>query len=104
MLTEGLDFGSVTVLFNQLGGLQVINPKSQEWKYVKPQPGSAIINLGDALVKLVGDRLYSGVHRVVGDSSQVPLDAPPISLTESRPTGRPSTITSPLSCLFFSSQ
>jgi isopenicillin N synthase-like dioxygenase len=62
----GTDFGSVTILFNQLGGLQVINPQSYEWKYVKPQPDHAIVNLGDALVKLVGDRLYSGVHRVVG--------------------------------------
>lgn len=44
----------------------MINPQSYEWKYVKPQPGCAIINLGDALVKLVGDQLYSGVHRVVG--------------------------------------
>lgn len=26
----------------------------------------AIINLGDAIVKLVGDRLYSAVHRVMG--------------------------------------
>ncbi|KAK5166916.1 uncharacterized protein LTR77_007645 [Saxophila tyrrhenica] len=65
-LGEHTDFGSVTVLFNQLGGLQVINPESQDYKYVKPQPGCAIINLGDALVKLVGGRLYSGVHRVVG--------------------------------------
>ncbi|KAK3708430.1 hypothetical protein LTR37_011526 [Vermiconidia calcicola] len=65
-LGEHTDFGSVTVLFNQLGGLQVINPESYEWKYVKPEPDCAIINLGDALVKLVGDRLYSGVHRVVG--------------------------------------
>lgn len=56
----------MTVLFNQLGGLQVINPQSYEWKYVKPQTGCAIINLGDAIVKLCGGRLYSGVHRVVG--------------------------------------
>lgn len=27
---------------------------------------AAIINLGDAIVKLVGDRLYSAVHRVIG--------------------------------------
>lgn len=63
---EHTDFGSITVLFNQLGGLQVLNPDSQEWKYVKPEPGCAIINLGDAIVKLVGGQLYSGVHRVVG--------------------------------------
>jgi len=65
-LGEHTDFGSITVLFNQLGGLQVLNPDSHEWRYVKPQPGCAIINLGDAIVKLVGEKLYSGVHRVVG--------------------------------------
>jgi isopenicillin N synthase-like dioxygenase len=45
------DFGSITVLFNQLGGFQVLNPNSHEWKYVKPQPRCAIINLGDTIVK-----------------------------------------------------
>ena len=66
-LGEHTDFGSITILFNQLGGLQVMNPSSREWKYVRPIPGSAIVNLGDALVKLAGkDRLYSGLHRVVG--------------------------------------
>lgn len=65
-LGEHTDFGSVTVLFNQLGGLQVLNPDSKEWRYVRPEPGCAIINLGDAVVKLVGEQLYSGVHRVVG--------------------------------------
>lgn len=38
-LGEHTDFGSVTVLFNQLGGLQVINPNTRDWKYVEPQPG-----------------------------------------------------------------
>lgn len=64
-LGEHTDFGSVTVLFNQLGGLQVLTPNSREWRYVRPQPGCAVINLGDAVVKLVGGRLYSGVHRVM---------------------------------------
>ena len=61
-----MGIGSVTVLFNQLGGLQVLSPNAKEWMYVKPRPGMAIINLGDGLVKLAGGRLYSGVHRVVG--------------------------------------
>jgi len=65
-LGDHTDFGSITVLFNQLGGLQVLNPDSHEFRYVKPVPGCAIVNLGDAIVKLVGGRLYSGVHRVVG--------------------------------------
>ena len=74
-LGEHSDFGSVTVLFNRLGGLQVLNPdyhestdpnREPEWKYVIPRPECAIINLGDALVKLCGNRLYSAVHRVLG--------------------------------------
>jgi isopenicillin N synthase-like dioxygenase len=44
----------------------VLNPDSHEWRYVRPKSGCAIINLGDAIVKLVGERLYSGVHRVIG--------------------------------------
>ncbi|KAI9726899.1 MAG: hypothetical protein M1828_000247 [Chrysothrix sp. TS-e1954] len=76
------DFGSVTVLFNQLGGLQVLPPPPPKgesgdsatqaggdggggWLYVKPLPGHAIINLGDAMVKLTGGVLRSNMHRVV---------------------------------------
>ena len=64
-LGEHTDFGSVTVLFNQLGGLQVLAPNRRDWEYVHPNPDCAIINLGDSLIKLLGGRLYSAVHRVV---------------------------------------
>lgn len=30
-LGEHCDFGSVTVLFNQLGGLQVLEPNTRDW-------------------------------------------------------------------------
>ncbi|ODQ50825.1 Clavaminate synthase-like protein [Saitoella complicata NRRL Y-17804] len=59
------DYGSVTVLFNRLGGLQVLTPGNKEWLFVKPLPGTAIINLGDALVKMTGSVLRSNQHRVV---------------------------------------
>jgi isopenicillin N synthase-like dioxygenase len=86
------DFGSVTVLFNKLGGLQVrlpagvepVPPKSsqngsknvacltgaengeqEQWVYVHPLPGHAIINLGDAMVKFSAGILRSNIHRVV---------------------------------------
>jgi len=74
-LGEHTDFGSVTVLFNHMGGLQVLNPDSKEWKYVKPEPGCAVINLGDAIVKLVNSKLHSGLHRVVsppGEQAKLP--------------------------------
>lgn len=95
-LGEHTDFGSVTVLFNRVGGLQVLAPSSppldrnssggrkdscvgaptattatgkgvatETWSYVRPLAGHAIVNLGDALVKMTGGVLRSSVHRVV---------------------------------------
>jgi isopenicillin N synthase-like dioxygenase len=92
-LGEHTDFGSVTVLFNRLGGLQVRLPASvqavppesgtsdstltgseatpdtteaqEQWVYVRPIPSHAIINLGDALVKFSAGILRSNIHRVV---------------------------------------
>lgn len=75
------DFGSLTLLFNRLGGLQVLLPPSiaaenatkdtgregkgmGSWAYVRPLPGHAIVNLGDALVKFSGGILRSNIHRV----------------------------------------
>jgi isopenicillin N synthase-like dioxygenase len=65
-LGEHTDFGSITVLFNRLGGLQVLPPgKDAQWCYVKPLPGHAIVNLGDAMVKFTNGLLRSNIHRVV---------------------------------------
>lgn len=65
-LGEHTDFGSVTVLFNRLGGLQVLPPgKDADWCYVKPLPNHAVINLGDAMVKFTHGRLRSNIHRVI---------------------------------------
>ena len=38
---------------------------ARPWVWVKPVPGSAIINLGDALVKFTSGILRSNIHRVV---------------------------------------
>lgn len=58
------DYGSITILFNRLYGLQVLIA-NKDWFYVRPLPGHAILNLGDAMVKLTGGLLKSNVHRVV---------------------------------------
>jgi len=63
---EHTDFGSITILFNQLGGLQVLLPGDSTWQYVRPIAGHAIVNLGDALVKFSHGLLRSNLHRVVG--------------------------------------
>lgn len=79
-LGQHTDFGSVTVLFNRLGGLQVLPPGADaEWVYVRPLPGLAIVNLGDAMVKFTNGLFRSNIHRVVsppgcqGDSTRYSL-------------------------------
>ncbi|KAJ5238357.1 1-aminocyclopropane-1-carboxylate oxidase [Penicillium chermesinum] len=64
------DFGSVTVLFNRLGGLQILPPGTparddSKWLWVRPLPNHCIINLGDALVKFTNGLLRSNIHRVM---------------------------------------
>lgn len=59
------DIGSLTLLFSEEWGLQVVPPETRKWTFVQPRPGHAIINIGDSLRFLSGKRLYSCVHRVV---------------------------------------
>lgn len=63
-LGEHTDYGSVTILFNRLGGLQVLPPNQDTWAYVKPLKGHCIVNLGDAMVKFTAGVLRSNIHRV----------------------------------------
>ena len=44
------DFGPFTLLFNNIGGLQVLLSKEDGWLLVPPVAGCAIINLDDAMV------------------------------------------------------
>lgn len=77
-LPSHTDFGSITILFNWLGGLQIQSHdprKLGEWEFVKPLPGHAIINLGDAMVKFTNGALKSAKHRVVpAPGEQVGVD------------------------------
>lgn len=61
------DLGSLTVLFSDQWGLQVVAPKSGRWEWVEPRERDAVINVGDTLRFLTGKKLYSCVHRVVRD-------------------------------------
>lgn len=59
------DFGSLTLLFRQpVAALQVRTP-AEEWKYVKPYPGSITVNIADSLSFLTNGFLKSSIHRVV---------------------------------------
>ncbi|BAE65987.1 unnamed protein product [Aspergillus oryzae RIB40] len=63
------DIGSITLLFNVVGGLQILpadrENKLENWLYVKPEPGHALVNIGDTLVEWTGGLLRSSLHRVL---------------------------------------
>ncbi|GJE89513.1 Clavaminate synthase-like protein [Phanerochaete sordida] len=69
------DFGSLAIVNNRLGGLQVMPPGTDQWLYIKPVPGYAICNIGDTLAIFSAGILRSNVHRVMpppGAQSQFP--------------------------------
>ena len=63
------DIGTITMLFNIVGGLQILPASSanefDNWRFIQPMPGCALINLGDTLVEWTGGVLRSSLHRVV---------------------------------------
>ncbi|KAH8807262.1 hypothetical protein F5884DRAFT_880143 [Xylogone sp. PMI_703] len=59
------DIGSLTLLFCNTWGLQVLSPETNEWGFIAPKPGHAVINVGDSLRFLSGHKLSSCVHRVI---------------------------------------
>lgn len=67
------DFGSVTLLWNVIGGLQILPPGCGDsdpdgvlagWQYVKPEKGCIVVNMGDAMPVFSGGRIRSNLHRV----------------------------------------
>jgi isopenicillin N synthase-like dioxygenase len=70
LLSSHADFGTLTLLANRLGGLQILPPStplnsSPQWSYVRPLRSHLIVNLGDALVRFSASILRSNIHRVV---------------------------------------
>jgi len=60
------DLGSWTLLFRQpVAALQIQNPQTGEWKWVKPQDATLTVNACDALSFLTGGYVKSTIHRVV---------------------------------------
>ena len=62
------DIGTLSMLFNVVGGLQILPAGSENvnsnWRYIRPELGCAIINVADSLVEWTGGLLRSSLHRV----------------------------------------
>ncbi|KAI0096346.1 Clavaminate synthase-like protein [Nemania sp. FL0031] len=68
-LIHHTDFGTITLLANVVGGLQILKPDGSPldesaWTWARPQPGCLIVNLGDAMTQWTGGILRSNMHRV----------------------------------------
>ncbi|TWU71817.1 hypothetical protein ED733_001403 [Metarhizium rileyi] len=59
------DMGSLTVVFSKSDGLQAMLPGDDEWSFIPPRSGHAVVNVGDSLRFLSGGTLASSLHRVV---------------------------------------
>jgi isopenicillin N synthase-like dioxygenase len=60
------DYGSLTLLFqDNVGGLQVEDPTSQEYVAAPPIEDTIVVNVGDLLARWSNDTLRSTLHRVV---------------------------------------
>jgi len=59
------DIGSLTLLFTEQWGLQLQQPGSDDWAFVEPRDGYAIVNVGDSLRFLSEKKFNSCLHRVV---------------------------------------
>ncbi|OQE35115.1 hypothetical protein PENCOP_c014G03203 [Penicillium coprophilum] len=59
------DIGTLTFLLCEQWGLQVLSKDPAGWRFVAPREGHAVINVGDTLRFLSGNRFRSAVHRVI---------------------------------------
>lgn len=77
------DIGIITLLFNVTGGLQILSAGSknveESWRYIRSQPGCALINIADTLTEWTGGLRPSSLHRVVS-SPGTPAQSPRQSL------------------------
>ncbi|KAI0118641.1 Clavaminate synthase-like protein [Nemania sp. FL0031] len=68
-LPHHTDFGTITLLANVVGGLQILQPgkspmEESAWVWARPRPGHLIVNIGEAMSQWTGGVLRSSMHRV----------------------------------------
>lgn len=68
--TPHTDLGSLTILFTQQPGLQVLPKGAKDWSFVEPKAGHAIVKIGDGMSMMANGLFQSCLHRVSPLSGQ----------------------------------
>ncbi|KAI1768393.1 Clavaminate synthase-like protein [Hypoxylon sp. FL1150] len=59
------DWGTMTLLFqDERGGLELKDPRAQEFLSAEPEEGALVLNIGDMLQRFTNDYFVSALHRV----------------------------------------
>jgi isopenicillin N synthase-like dioxygenase len=58
---------SLAIVFSNTGCLQAFMPGLEDWRYIAPKPGHAIVNVGDSLTALSKGALRSCALRCASD-------------------------------------
>ncbi|ETS87467.1 hypothetical protein PFICI_01295 [Pestalotiopsis fici W106-1] len=72
-LSEHTDWGSITFVFTNQGGLEIRDPNN-EWCEVPIVPGGIVVNIGDALSLWTDQALKSTMHRITWQNLPVDKD------------------------------
>ncbi|KAK2053644.1 putative gibberellin 3-beta hydroxylase [Colletotrichum caudatum] len=59
------DIGSLSMVFSDVGRLQVYHPGKKAWVFIPPKPGHIVCNIGDSAEFLSNNVLRSSLHRVI---------------------------------------
>ena len=62
--SEHTDMGTLTLLFCEHYTTELCMPGTQQWRFIEPRKGCAIVNVGDSLQKMTHGGLRSCLHRV----------------------------------------
>eukprot|EP00697_Spironema_sp_BW2_P002469 gnl/Spiro4/13284_TR7058_c0_g1_i1.p1 gnl/Spiro4/13284_TR7058_c0_g1~~gnl/Spiro4/13284_TR7058_c0_g1_i1.p1 ORF type:complete len:617 (-),score=206.34 gnl/Spiro4/13284_TR7058_c0_g1_i1:32-1834(-) len=60
-----VDFGALTFVYQEMQGLELLDERARQWKFVPVVPGTYVVNAGYILEKLTNGRYVAAKHRVI---------------------------------------
>lgn len=76
VVLEDTDCGFLTILIQDLPGLEVQDPLTNEWKSIEPIDDTFVVNLGDMAARWTNDVYRSTKHRVYNTTDSTRYSVP----------------------------